>query len=287
MKPKILITGGKGFFASRLNLHRGGEFELFLADLPSFDITNADLVHHVVSAVSPDYIVHAAGITATNLCEGNPSLARKVNVEGSLHVAKAAKQVGARFIFFSSEQVFVGNEESGPYDETVVPVPGTVYGQTKLEAEEALKALLDSNLVILRPTWMFGLAELGCVMNPGVVQNVLDALVFSRELADKDNEFRGLAYVRDFVDNFDSLINLPFGTYHTGSVNDKSRAQITAYILSLLGRENTTDHFITTSHPKVKDVRLNTDKLTAHGVYFPPTTEAIRRALVDFGYIKN
>lgn len=70
----------------------------------------------------------------------NTELAHKINANGDINVAKACKAVNAKMIFISSEQVFNGNVEGGPYDEEkYVDNPRNV----RLNTDKIIKASLE------------------------------------------------------------------------------------------------------------------------------------------------
>lgn len=101
-------------------------------------------------AQRPDIVFYPAGFTWVDQCERNPALARSANVAQPVNLARLSTEIGARFVYFSTDYVFDG--EAGPYDETAIPRPLSVYGQAKLEAEQAL----DDAHLTLRTTWVYG-----------------------------------------------------------------------------------------------------------------------------------
>lgn len=155
-RRKILITGANGFLASRINKTFKDKHEMIPLTSKDLDITNHQLANKILEEVRPNIIIHTAAISATEACENNPDFAYKVNVEASVNIARKAKEIGSKLLFISSEQVFNGNINDGPYKEDQEPVPSTVYGKTKLTAENLLKKELEE-LWILRLSWMFSL----------------------------------------------------------------------------------------------------------------------------------
>ncbi|GAM70583.1 dTDP-4-dehydrorhamnose reductase [Vibrio ishigakensis] len=164
MKKKILITGAKGFFGTRFINRYQNEFEIAGLDVQQLDITDKTAVDATFAELKPDYVIHAAAIAVTDFCNQHPDVAHKVNVQGAINVANACKASGSKLVFISTEQVFNGNPEAGPYTEQDTPVPDTVYGQNKLEAESELKSILEE-MWILRFTWLFGLPERNTTIN--------------------------------------------------------------------------------------------------------------------------
>ncbi|GAL35372.1 dTDP-4-dehydrorhamnose reductase [Vibrio maritimus] len=232
----------------------------------------------------PDFVIHAAAIAVTDFCNQHPDVAHKVNVQGAINVANACKAIGAKLVFISTEQVFNGNPESGPYTEDSTPVPDTVYGQNKLEAEKELASILPE-MWVLRFTWLFGLPERNTTINPNVVWNATQALFKGEVMRERGNEFRGLTYVHELIEQFPKIFEIPYGTYHTGAHNDASRYEIAEHILTELKLESRLPEVLVQNDaPKTRDVRLDTSKLAAQGVCFTESKAAISKCLKEFGY---
>ena len=119
------------------------------------DIRDERRVRRLVQEQRPDWIVLAAAYTDVDGCENNPDLAFAVNRDGAVNVATAAKIVGARLLFLSSDYVFDGKKTT-PYEINDARHPQSVYGRTKAEAEINLLELLP-NCCIVRTSWLFGL----------------------------------------------------------------------------------------------------------------------------------
>ena len=283
MKEKILITGANGFFGTRFINRYQDQYTIKATDVADLDITDVGRVNALFAEFRPDYVIHAAAIAVTDFCNNNPELAHKINVQGAIHVANACKSVGAKLVFISSEQVFNGNPEPGPYSEDDIPVPDTVYGQNKLEAERELAEILDE-LWVLRFTWLFGMPERNTTINPNVVWNALQALQNGTVMVERRNEFRGLAYVHELIDQFPKIFAIPYGIYHTGAHNSLSRYDIAVHILQELGQGERLSTLLTAGDaPKTRDIRLNTEKLTSHGIAFTESKPAISKCFREFG----
>lgn len=102
----------------------------------------------------PDAVFFPAGFTWVDGCERDPAKARGANLEQPLNLARVAADLGARFIYYSTDYIFDG--VNGPYDEAAATNPLSVYGQAKLQAEHALQDLLGDALLIARTSWVFG-----------------------------------------------------------------------------------------------------------------------------------
>lgn len=282
---KILLTGGKGFFCSRFAAHYQNDFEFLIAGKQELDITDEAAVMKMVTAFRPDIIIHAGAVAVTKFCDENPALAHKINVEAAQYVARAAKSVGAKMVFISTEQVFNGNENGGPFSEEDEAVPNTVYGANKLLAEDLLKEILDE-LWIVRFSWLFGLPERNCTMSNGVLWETMTKIMKNEQIIASKREFRGMTYVYDMIEKFPTLFQIPFGTYHLGSNNDVSRYEIVKGIFMELGLEHRIDELLVEDTVKYqespRDVRLNTNKVKEFGIEFKDTDEGIKKCIQEF-----
>ena len=122
-------------------------------NLRFLDIRNIGQVHDCVAELRPKTIYLAAALTHVDYCEEHPEEAAQRNVEGPKNVAREAVATGAKLVFYSTEYVFDGTQ--GPYDENAKTAPLSVYGRTKLEAEQAIREIC-SDYLIVRTTVVFG-----------------------------------------------------------------------------------------------------------------------------------
>jgi dTDP-4-dehydrorhamnose reductase len=150
---KVTIFGATGLLGKVLMREWRGDEVVGLGSGDA-DIRDADRVREVVVKTRPDWIVLAAAYTNVDDCETHPDLAFAVNRDGPVNVAQAAQQIGAKFLFLSSDYVFDGNKTS-PYETTDARNPQSVYGRSKAEAEVRLLDLLPE-CCIARTSWLFG-----------------------------------------------------------------------------------------------------------------------------------
>ena len=109
---KALVTGVKGqlgFDVMKVLEARG--YEGVGVDVEDMDITDEAAVKRVIGEVAPDVIVHCAASTAVDAAEDNVELCRKINVDGTLNIAKQAKELDAKMIYISTDYVFNGQGE--------------------------------------------------------------------------------------------------------------------------------------------------------------------------------
>jgi dTDP-4-dehydrorhamnose reductase len=108
------------------------------------------------SAAGKDFswIVNCAAYTAVDKAEEEPELARRLNAEGPENLARLSRAIGARLVHLSTDYVFDGSG-SRPYREEDPVAPLGVYGRTKAEGEERLRAVAPDS-IILRTAWLYG-----------------------------------------------------------------------------------------------------------------------------------
>ena len=150
---KVLILGATGLLGKDLMREWAGDEVVGLGSR-DVDIRDTGAVRERLGNVRPDWIVLAAAYTNVDGCESNHELAFSVNRDGPVNVAEAAKTLGAKVLFISSDYVFDGTKGS-PYETGDARNPKSVYGRTKAEAEVRLVEILP-NCCIARTSWLFG-----------------------------------------------------------------------------------------------------------------------------------
>ena len=156
---KILLLGKNGQVGWELqrSLALLGDVVALDFDSPGplrADFTQPDSLAATVQAVAPDVIVNAAAHTAVDRAESEPELARTINATGPAVLAREAAARGAWLVHYSTDYVFDG---SGDHyrDEDAPTGPLNIYGRTKLEGEQAIRASGCRHL-ILRTSWVYG-----------------------------------------------------------------------------------------------------------------------------------
>ena len=149
---KVLVTGAAGQLGTELvEVFRAAGHDVTGTTHESLDICDALAVAASVEAVRPDWVIHGAAWTAVDACESDPDRAFAVNGTGTANVVAAAGAVGARVVYVSTDYVFDG-EKQGPYVESDVPNPQSVYGASKLAGERAVR---DVDMIV-RISWVCG-----------------------------------------------------------------------------------------------------------------------------------
>ena len=154
MNKKILITGSNGLLGQKLvelllpmpgveliAMARGQNrlSQLFPAlHFVELDTTDQAAVEDVLSLHRPDHVIHGAAMTNVDLCETERDTCWNSNVEAVRHLIEACAQHDIHLVHVSTDFVFDG--AAGPYTEEAATAPVNYYGETKLAAEELLRA---------------------------------------------------------------------------------------------------------------------------------------------------
>lgn len=289
---KILITGATGFVGSRFVARWQGEYTLLTPSHAELPIDNAESALHYVSTAKPDVVLHLAAISNTWHCEQHPDESRAINVLGAVNMSQAAKAVGAKFIFFSSDQIYNGNEELGGLSETIAVKPENVYGCDKLEAERLI-AEVDEAAVLLRATWMYDAELEGMRTHPNFVVNIANALRTQTPLRFATREYRGITNIREVVEILPHCFNIPGGVYNFGAENPLNTYDTALAYTRLLQKQtpeaftNITPEELILPDPErfpthIRNISIDMQKLHAvlpHDVRFSTTLEGLRTFL--------
>lgn len=171
---KIVVTGHHGYIGSVLvrrlveagyevlgidtDLYEGCDFTK-VAPVPSLQLDVRDVrADHLRGA---EAVVHLAALSNDPLGELRPQLTRDVNRDGTLAVARAAREAGVpRFLFASSCSMYGVSGEQKLVDEQAELTPLTEYARSKVESERALVALADERFspVLMRNATVYGVS---------------------------------------------------------------------------------------------------------------------------------
>lgn len=127
---KLLVSGAGGFVGARIMTQLAGRYEL--CAFPKGMLTAADeqTVADWVRREQPDVIVHTAALSDTGYSEKHPDESYRANVLLPCWMAAAAQKSGAKLVAFSSDQVYTGLTEHGPFDEDTPLSPPTSMAAT-------------------------------------------------------------------------------------------------------------------------------------------------------------
>lgn len=152
---KVLVTGGNGQLAKSIHKVSAKYADLILVytDIEELDITNQSELNSFFTDKKFDYCINCAAYTAVDNAETDIETAHKINVIGAQNLARVCSDFGAVLIHISTDFVFDG-ESDQLYKEEDHTSPVSVYGQTKLDGEKAIKSVFK-NYFIIRTSWLY------------------------------------------------------------------------------------------------------------------------------------
>ena len=260
MAPLVLITGAAGLIGHYLLKTAplwAPQWEVRGITRQDVDLTDAACLTGIVRSLKPLAIIHCAALSRTKACEQDPESARRINVEVTAHLAQLSQYIP--FIFLSSGEVFDG--KTGWYGETDEPNPINVYGQTKLEAEQAV--LQNPRHTVVRIVLTAGTSETG---DRSFVEDMCRTAKAGKDVTLYADEFRcplpaGVIarVIWELVDRKQS------GLYHLGGSERLSRWEIGQVLLpwypELEGRLVQGSAHNHTGAPRPTNLSLRCDKI--------------------------
>jgi dTDP-4-dehydrorhamnose reductase len=230
-QTRILIIGARGFLGSYAIEAAGSNAEVTRgersdSDVGSvrIDISDRSSVDDAFASASPDCVLLLAAMADIDRCEAHPAEAYAVNVLGAEHVASACARSRVRLVFASTGAVFDGRKQGYREDDAVSPV--SVYGKTKVEAEEVVRALVPS-AAIVRLSLVIGWARV-----PGT-NSMLDSLRerwnAGKPVAFPSNEIRNPIHTANAAKAMIALLlqhRDASGIYHAGAADFISRYEL-------------------------------------------------------------
>lgn len=211
----ILVTGANGFVGSHFieelsdhNLHAiaTGSTKESAIKLPAnvhyqqMDFTNREEVEKVFFAFKPHIVLHCGAMSKPDDCELQKEKAVLTNVEGTRNLLSEAASYQSHFIFLSTDFVFSGNK--GMYREEDQRAPVNFYGETKLQAEDAVIAY-PFPWTIVRTVLVYGRSING---KATFIENIVAAVKRGEALRIFNDQVRTPTFVSDLVTGLLSII---------------------------------------------------------------------------------
>ena len=124
----------------------------------SLDITDRQAAIKTIAEIKPDVVIHCAAWTAVDMAEDDDKVekVRAINAGGTQNIADSCKNVDCKMLYLSTDYVFDGQGTEPWQPDCIDYKPLNIYGQTKLEGEQAVRRTLDKYFIV-RIAWVFGL----------------------------------------------------------------------------------------------------------------------------------
>jgi dTDP-4-dehydrorhamnose reductase len=151
---RVLITGGHGLLGREIVEVFRDRHELRVTDREECDVTNLRECIREAKEFRPEVAIHCAAYTAVDRAETEPEAAHAVNAAGTANMARVCRERGILLVTFGTDYVFDGTASRSYREEDPVR-PLSVYGKSKLAAEEALREAGTDHLLV-RTQWLYG-----------------------------------------------------------------------------------------------------------------------------------
>lgn len=232
---RVLVTGHKGYIGTSLvplllnegfevtgldsDLFRECTFDGRIADIPEIikdvrDVTAHDIEGH-------DAVIHLAGLSNDPLGDYDPSLTDDINCQGSIKVAKLAREVGVRRFVFASSCSNYGAAGDNFLTEDAAFNPVTPYGESKVNVERAVAPLADKNFspTFLRASTAYGLSprlRFDLVLNNLTAWAMTTGRVY---LKSDGSPWRPIVHVEDIGRAYVAALKAPIEMVHNQAFN--------------------------------------------------------------------
>lgn len=280
-QKKILVTGASGFLGSRVKEYYSRKYQVAAPGHGEMDISDEDSVFRVFAKEKPDVVIHCAAVSDTGVCEQRPELSWRVNVRGSEAVARAARDIGAKCVMCSSDQVYFGSQKPGGHVEEEILSPVNVYGRHKLYAEGRCLEI-NPDCVMLRLTWMYDPVTLREGEHSDFFRTLCRMRREGQKMAYAVHDMRGLTYVGEVTANLEKAWELPGGVYNFGSENSLGFYDM---VEALFQRLNYDQKNLVRDEEKFsrspRNMSMNIKKIRKYGIDFSATMDGLAARLEE------
>jgi dTDP-4-dehydrorhamnose reductase len=232
MSSKTLLIGGRGTLGadvSRIFAELG--YPLAGPGREALDVRDPAQVLRAIEEFQPARVIHLAALTDVDACQRDPEAAFRTNTLGAQNVALACQRHGLELLYISTLAVFNGHKPEA-YTEFDAPDPANIYGRSKFEGEQMVRALVPRHYVV-RAGWIFG----GGPHDKKFVGKILAQARERTELQAVDDKFGSPTYTVDFARGLARLAESGlYGTYHLVNTGQPaSRFEVAQHIVQAAG----------------------------------------------------
>ena len=243
MLKRVLITGASGQLGNSILNQLNGKFELLATDInignistldipfSVLDITNFEQIKSTLFNFNPNVIINLAAYTDVDGCELNPNKAYLLNTKS---VEMLSDKFDGYFIQISSDYVFDGY--NGPYSENDETNPLSIYGKTKLDAENILQ---DSalNWCVLRTNVLF---DYYSSTEASFINWVVDSLKLNKSINVVEDQWNNPTWTQNIAEIIELIINKNVkGIYNYGGADYLNRFEFARIIADIFDLDKT------------------------------------------------
>lgn len=254
---KILITGTEGYIGSRLapwlcarghevtgldtGFYREGCLYVDPLGMPVGPSTSFKDLRKVTPTDFEgfDAVIHLAELSNDPLGENRPEITFKINHEGSVRIAKAARDAGVRRLVYASSCSVYGVGSGEFLDETSPTNPQTAYAHCKVMVERDLMPIADDrfSVVFLRNATAYGPSPR---MRFDIVLNDLCALAWTRSkiaMVSDGSPWRPIVHIEDICEAMRCAAEAPSSAvnreiFNVGQTSENFRIREIAQIVA-------------------------------------------------------
>ena len=277
---KIIVTGGKGQLGLTLQkiAPEYPDHRFLFTDRDEADITDRESMERLLDTSEAEAVINCAAYTAVDRAENDRTEAEQINAQGPAILSRLARERDIPLLQISTDYVFSGDLRR-PLCEDDLPAPRSVYGQTKLAGEEAVRAS-GCRGVILRTAWLY--SEFG----HNFVRTMLRLGREGIHPKVVSDQFGSPTYATDLAHAMIELLDRPLDSlefYHYSNEGSISWYDFACEIFSQTGVPVRVEAITSSEYPAVAPRPaysvLSKEKIKRLGIPVPDWQEALRRCL--------
>lgn len=263
---KVFVTGADGQLGKALMKCKSDKYEICGYTKEMCNVVDSNRVYELIYHEKPNIVIHCAAYTAVDRAEIEPTICKKVNVEGTKNVLEACKQLDIPFMLLSTDYVFSG-DGTEPYDVDAIMQPLNQYGMSKMQAE-MLAAQWEKHYII-RTSWMFGDGS-------NFVKTICSLAQKKSIISVVSDQIGSPTYAEDLAVVLLQFANgKPYGIYHVTNEGFCSWAEFAQYIVYIKGLpvqiQSVTSEEYGSRAVRPHNSRLSKDCLTRVGLQALPS----------------
>jgi dTDP-4-dehydrorhamnose reductase len=212
---KIVILGKSGMLGKIMCdfYEKNENYTLFSFDKEVLDIADFDKVLINLENIKPDVLINCVAYTNVDEAENNKEQTFLINAEAVLNLTKICSKLNIKFVHFSTDYIFSGENKKGYTENSEEKEPLNIYGESKLLGEKYIHKISeksDLEYYIIRTSWLFDDS------GKNFVNTILELSKNKKELNIINDQFGSPTYTLDLIDFTNYLIskNYNSGIYH-------------------------------------------------------------------------
>jgi dTDP-4-dehydrorhamnose reductase len=280
MRLLALVLGAGGQLGEAMSMQLAQRHEVVARTRRDLDVTDSEAVSEAVASICPDVIVNCAAYTDVDGAQQDPVAALDANAWAVRTLSRAADEIDATLVHFSTDFVFDG-EGDRPYREEDEPNPRGTYAASKLLGEWF--AAEAPQHYVLRVESLFGGPRA-----KSSIDRILDGLLAGVPVRAFADRTVSPSYVDDVVEATSALIDrrAPYGLYHCVNTGWTTWAALAHELARRIDRADAAIVAVPMAEaclptPRPQFAALSNEKLAAVGVAMPTWQDALERYLAQ------